>query len=101
MRESKVERHLHKQVTAAGGTTRKFTGRIHNPDRIVIWPERRVVRGKSVAFDADIHFVETKAPGKTPRPGQVREHNRLRKFGCQVFVLDTIEKVDAYVGQHK
>jgi hypothetical protein len=93
MRESTVERYLHAQVEAAGGTTRKFKspGRPHVTDRIVIWPAHK--HGQI----APVHFVECKAPGKKPRAGQIREHARLCKLGAQVMVLDTKPKVDAYV----
>lgn len=91
IRESVIEKHLNWKVTAAGGATRKFNsvGRPHVPDRIVIWPGE--------TNSARIHFVECKAPGETPREGQLREHKRLRKLGCTVLVLDTKEKVDSYV----
>lgn len=90
MRESKIERYLHQQVEARGGTTRKFKSpnRRNVPDRIVIWPGNVV------------HFVECKAPNKDARPGQQREHERLRFFGCVVCVLDTIDSVDNYVRHH-
>ena len=38
MRESVVEKYLHEQVEARGGTTRKMKGRINDCDRLVIWP---------------------------------------------------------------
>ena len=94
MRESVIERYLHKRVTEAGGTTRKFTGRIHAPDRIVIWP------GTSRAGH-HVHFVECKAPLKKARPGQKREHTRLRALDCYVLVLDTKEMIDLYVESWK
>ncbi|HHD7566826.1 TPA: VRR-NUC domain-containing protein, partial [Escherichia coli] len=47
------------------------------PDRIVLLPGGRIV------------FVECKAPGKPPRPDQLREHERLRKLGFTVVVLDS------------
>ncbi len=97
MRESKIERYLHLQVRKAGGDTRKNTGRIHIPDRLVIWPGAIYVFGTAVKHMTDIHFVETKAPGKKARPGQLREHARLRKLGCTVWVLDTKEKIDHYI----
>jgi len=85
MRESAIERHLVKRVKAAGGECRKLKGRRNEPDRLVLWPCGRA------------HFVETKAPGERPRPGQVREHKRLRGMGFIVLVLDTKEKIDNYV----
>lgn len=86
MRESTVEKYLHKQVVKAGGWTYKFKspGRRNVPDRIVIWP-------------AQVDMAECKAPGKKPRAGQVREHKRLTTFNIDVFVLDTKEKIDRYV----
>ena len=88
--ESAVEWYLQVKVMKALGVTYKFVspGRRNVPDRIVIWPAGRV------------HFVEMKTPGKTARPAQVREHVRLRKMGCKVFVLDTKAKVDKYVREN-
>ena len=79
IRESLIESNLVKQVKAAGGTAYKFTspGRRSVPDRLVLLPGGRAV------------FVECKAPGETPRPDQVREHNRLRALGFSVVVLDS------------
>jgi hypothetical protein len=94
MRESTVEKHLHREVERAGGTTRKFKspGRPNVPDRIVIWPPTAYT-----ALLPQVHFIETKAPGKKPRPAQQREFARLEAFGCTVLVLDTKEAVDNYV----
>ena len=100
MRESVVEKYLDDEVKKADGDTRKFTGRIHVPDRLVIWTRFKYKKKEKTPV-AEIHFVETKAPGKKPRPGQVREHNRLRARGCTVLVLDTKAKVDAYVEANK
>lgn len=101
MRERVVEKHLHAQVTAAGGTTRKMGGRKNNCDRVVIWPSINCASGvKSFRPGGAItHYVETKAPGKKARAGQLREHQRLRNLGCAVYVLDTKQKVDAYIYQ--
>ncbi|MDP3939594.1 MAG: VRR-NUC domain-containing protein [Deltaproteobacteria bacterium] len=94
-----VEARLKKQVALAGGATRKFVspGRPNVPDQIVIWPRVVLVTPRVERIEAEIHFVETKAPGKSARGGQKREHKRLRKLGCQVFVLDTKERIDAYI----
>jgi hypothetical protein len=100
MREALLERYLHLAVEKAGGTTRKFNspGRRHVPDRIVIWPP--VTPGHPAYGHARVEFVEMKAPGKKARPGQEREHVRLQKLGCVVVVLDTQDKIDAYVRRH-
>jgi len=39
-------------------------------------------------------WIELKAPGKKPEPHQVREHNRMRKLGELVEVIDSYEAVD-------
>ena len=91
MREARVEAALVRQVKERGGMCLKFVspGRRHVPDRIVLWPG-----------PARVHFVELKAPGKAPRPGQQREIARLMSMGFPVYVLDTIEQVAAYVRRH-
>ena len=91
MRESVVELHLKRVVQRMGGEALKFTspGRRHVQDRLVILPGN------------GIWFVETKAPGKRLRPGQLRFRARLEFLGCRCMVLDTKEKVDqwaAHVG---
>lgn len=97
---SGTEAYLKKKVAAAGGETRKWVcpGRKNVPDQIVIWTRYYALTPRP---EADIHFVETKAPGKEANPAQGREHNRLRALGCDVFVLDTKEKIDAYVEENR
>lgn len=94
MRETKIETYLHAQVVKYGGTTRKWVSPGHRgvPDRIVIWP-----LDCDACKAATVHFIETKAPKKDAKPHQAREHERLRKFGCTVLVINTKEKVDAYI----
>ncbi|OCG39026.1 nuclease [Gilliamella sp. Fer2-1] len=79
MRESVIEKNLVRQVEALGGITYKLSpiGRINKPDRLVMLPGGKVI------------FVECKRPGEKPRSGQVREHERLRKLGFRVEVLDS------------
>ncbi|EMX1451953.1 VRR-NUC domain-containing protein [Escherichia coli] len=78
-RESLIEKHLVAEVKKAGGVAFKFVspGRRSVPDRIVLLPGGRIV------------FVECKSPGKPPRPDQLRTHERLRKLGFTVVVLDS------------
>ncbi|MGS2677688.1 VRR-NUC domain-containing protein [Citrobacter freundii] len=78
-RESLIEKHLVAEVKKAGGRTYKFVspGRRSVPDRIVLLPGGRLI------------FVECKAPGKSPRADQLREHERLRSLGFIVVVLDS------------
>ena len=85
MRERDIERHLVKRVRELGGEIRKvaWTGRVNAPDRLVLRPGRRSV------------WVELKAPGKKPTAQQVREHNRMRRMGELVEVVDSLEGVEA------
>lgn len=87
MRETQVEQHLCKQVKLLGGECEKFKspGKKNVPDRIALWP------------GAKIDFIETKRPGKDANEAQARDHKRRRAMGFRVFVIDTIEKVDAYI----
>ena len=80
-RENLIEKHLVAEVKKAGGVAFKFVspGLRSVPDRIVLLPGGRIV------------FVECKAPGKPPRPDQLLEHERLRKLGFTVVVLDSKE----------
>lgn len=93
MRESKIETHLREQIEAIGGLCYKFVspGRRNVPDRIVLLPAIYEL------CDPRTIFVELKAPGKKPTLGQSREHERLRRFGFQVEVLDSIEAVNNFV----
>lgn len=83
MREKNIEQKLVKAVKNAGGIAPKLTcpGYDGMPDRLVLMPEGR------------IGFVEVKAPGKEPRPLQVRRHEMLRKLGFKVYVLDDPEQI--------
>lgn len=83
MRESDIETYLVKQVKAKGGECRKlkWIGRNGAPDRIVMLP------GK-------VLWVELKAPGEKAKPHQVREHNRMRRMGQCVEIVDSLRRVD-------
>ena len=78
-RENIIEKHLVAAVKARGGTAYKFVSPSHAnvPDRLCVMPGGRVF------------FVECKAPGKKPRPGQARELQRLRDKGAEVYELDS------------
>lgn len=85
MRERDIEMYLKKRVEQAGGEVRKlkWVGRRGAPDRIV--------------FLHGVHFIELKAPGKTPEPHQDREHERMRKHGVYPWVIDSKELVDLFI----
>jgi hypothetical protein len=44
-----------------------------------------------------IVWVELKAPGKKAKPYQAREHARMRSYGLDVVVIDSIEGVEELV----
>lgn len=84
MRESDIEGYLYKRVIHLGGEIRKvkWIGRRGAPDRCVMLPGGRLI------------WVECKAPGEIPEPHQDREHERLRRVGQIVEVVDSMERVD-------
>lgn len=109
MRETKVERAHVKSVKAAGGKSYKFTspGRRNVPDRLDLYGVEAAARAlvdanigstypitdhyrrlARIAISHAIQFTETKATGKKPRDGQLREHGRLRRLGFTVNVVD-------------
>lgn len=87
VREKEIETYLRVQVKKAGGKAYKFEspGNDGVPDRIVVFPLNR------------IYFVELKAPGKKPRPLQLKQMRDLMNFGCRVSVLDSIDAVNEFI----
>ncbi len=92
VRESKIEKHLKKEVQATGGKVRKlkWIGKSGAPDRLMWWPRKD---GEPHAYA----FVELKAPGKKPTKIQEEEHAALREDGWTVITADSIEAVDAAI----
>ncbi len=78
LREKQIEHSLVTATRKLGGLALKFVSPSFAgmPDRLVLLPEGKMA------------FVEVKAPGKKPRPLQVKRHEMLRALGFQVFVLD-------------
>ncbi|OZI23722.1 hypothetical protein CAL26_09835 [Bordetella genomosp. 9] len=98
MRESLIEAHGLRLLTAAGQLFLKFTSpaRRSVPDRIrlaPIPPEHRELVARYVSF------VELKATGKKPTAAQEREHARLRALGYDVRVIDSKAGVNDYVNE--
>lgn len=83
--ENYVEGYLVKQTKKAGGLCMKWTCPGHNgvPDRIVF-------------IEGEAFLIELKAPGKKPRPLQLKVHAQLLKVGVEVLVMDTREQVDEF-----
>lgn len=94
MRESEIEKYLVKRVNDLGGEVRKvkWIGRRGAPDRVVMFPasEQRFIDGAW----GTVLWVELKAPGEKAKPHQAREHERMRRMGQRVVVVDSIEGVD-------
>lgn len=84
MKENQVEAYLHRRVKALGGDYRRvaWIGRRHANDDLILLPGRHL-------------FVECKRSGEKPRPGQTREHERLRAAGCEVHTVSTTAEIDA------
>jgi hypothetical protein len=87
MREVEVEDYLVEQAKAIGGEVRKlrWIGRNGAPDRVIMF------EGKTI-------WVELKRPGtKRANPHQIREHERMRRAGQTVVVIDSFEGVDKLI----
>ena len=84
MEEKRIERRLVRMTSQMGGMALKFVspGCDGVPDRLVLLPGCKV------------GFVELKAPGKKPRPLQVRRINQIRGLGFPVFVVDGMEQIE-------
>lgn len=84
--EGSIKQFLRERVKALGGEVRfiKWLGQRSAPDCLVLLPTRAPT------------FVETKAPGKRPRPAQVREFARLERLNCPVLVCPTRESIDEH-----
>ena len=94
MRESEIEKHLVNRVVELGGEVRKvkWLGRRGAPDRLVMLPMTPMRTGWATGGCAI--WVELKAPGEKPEPHQTREHERMRRMGQRVEVIDSIEGVE-------
>lgn len=86
MRERDIRKALKTRVESYGGEIRavSWLGRANAPDVLCLLPERHV-------------FIETKRPGKDATEAQAREHMRMWRAGCDVRVITTIEKLDAWL----
>lgn len=103
-RESQIEKHLTKRAKQEGGEVRKvqWVGRASAPDRLVMLPERA---GGGLYCFSDLPamtiWVELKAPGgaatfpkNAHERAQHREHERMRKMGQRVVVIDSYEQIE-------
>lgn len=84
MRETQIEKKLKNKIEAVGGKCLKFVspGMSGVPDRICLFPGGKVF------------FVETKAPGKAPKPLQKKRHRELQQLGFTVLIIDSEEDIN-------
>lgn len=87
MKESQLEKRLKDEIEQLGGLCFKWVspGRRGVPDRICILP-----RGRTI-------FVEMKAPNGKLSPLQEKRIQELEKRKHEVYVLETKQKVDAFI----
>lgn len=86
--EGKIQKYAKERFEAVGGLVRKlsYENRVGAPDLLVILP------------GGVIWFVEVKKDENTkPDPHQLREHERMRKRGANVFVVGSIKQVDTLI----
>ena len=83
MREKTLEGKLVRAVRALGGIAPKLVspGFDGMPDRLILLP------GGGIAF------AELKAPGKKPRPLQLRRKRQLEALGFRVYVIDHPDRI--------
>ena len=84
MLEKDIERKLNIKAKMRGCMSVKLVSASFNglPDRIILSP------------DGIAAFVELKAPGKKPRPLQLKRHAQLRAMNFKVYVIDGIEQIE-------
>lgn len=89
MEEKAIEKLLVEKARKRNGLALKLCspGYIGVPDRLVL-----------IAI-GHVGFVEVKAPGKKPRPIQLKRHEELRRLGFRVYVLDGKEKIDGILDE--
>lgn len=104
--EADIEEYLVKRVRDLGGEIRKvkWIGRRSAPDRRVMIPAEFNSRGL-LGEIARAFWVEVKAPGKLAtfpadarERAQAREHERMRRCGERVVLVDSFDGVDEVLG---
>lgn len=87
MRERDLERYTTMVIKSRGGLALKFISPGHAgvPDRLVLMPGGKLC------------FMELKAPGRKPRPLQVRRIKQLRALGFKVYVVDGKEEIGGII----
>lgn len=88
MRERTVESHLRTACREAGLLCLKYTS-----------PARGGVPDRIVVADGKVVFVELKRPGQKPNRRQLETHAKMRRYGADVRVVDSVESVDELVDE--
>lgn len=85
MKEATILNHLRTGLFKLGIESRRveWTGHDGAPDLLIF------ARGGI--------WVETKAPGKKPRENQLLEHEKMKKAGMLVYVIDSIEGAETMI----
>lgn len=85
--EKLVERRLVEEVNKAGGMCIKLlcSHMIGLPDRLCLFKNGRIV------------FIELKTTGEKPRRIQKYMHEKIRKLGFTVIVIDTVQCVIEFI----
>lgn len=96
MIEADIEKYLVRKVKALGGEVRKvkWIERRGAPDRLVMLPGVPSELTPMSQWASRTIWVELKAPGKKPESHQLREHERMRRMGQNVVVIDSVEGVE-------
>lgn len=94
MRETLIEHQLIHAIQAHGGLCWKWIapGTTGVPDRIAILPSHQ---------DAEIIFIEVKAPGQKPRPIQTYRINQLKKLGAHVYIIDSPQAIKQMLSDYR
>jgi hypothetical protein len=85
MLEKRIEGRLKARTDRAGGMCIKLVvlSVAGLPDRLILLPKAKMM------------FIELKAPGKVASPLQNYIHKKIRSLGFEVYVVDSMEAVDA------
>jgi hypothetical protein len=102
VRESKIEKHLRREIEKLGGWMEKHVcpGRRGVPDNIVMWPEADIADIPGVGrctYGQYVEFIETKAPDGIYKVLQQRDHARRRAMGFTVHVIWTMDQAEEYL----
>ena len=89
VRERDIVAYFQRRVKDHDAFARKvrWEGRNDAPDWLLIH-----------GYAMSVRWLEFKAPGGKPTPGQLIEHDLLRKYGQTVLIVDSFEAVDALFG---